>query len=220
MAQEADQKHEHHPEHELPGGAEMKRGLQEIAEIEPDRGSNQRAEQRAGAGDQLGASFQGQSYVGRFEGGYRFAVAAASGVTPYAAVQAQAFHTPGYSETDLSGGGFGLSYGAMNATDTRSELGARFDTLQIVDNMPVVWHGRLAWAHDWVSNPALGATFESLPGASFTVNGATPPPNSALTSAGAKLYITPALSFDAKFDGEFASGSQTYAGTGTLRYSW
>jgi hypothetical protein len=24
----------------------------------------------------------------------------------------------------------------------------------------------------------------------------------------------------AKFDGEFASGSQTYAGTGTLRYTW
>jgi uncharacterized protein with beta-barrel porin domain len=172
------------------------------------------------AGDQLGASFQGQSYGGRFEAGYRFAVAAASGITPYAAVQAQAFHTPGYSETDLSGGGFALSYGAMNATDTRSELGARFDSLQILDNMPIVWHGRVAWAHDWVSNPALGATFESLPGASFTVNGAAPPPNSALASAGAKFYITPSWSFDTKFDGEFASGSQTYAGTGTLRYSW
>ena len=24
----------------------------------------------------------------------------------------------------------------------------------------------------------------------------------------------------AKFDGEFAKGSQTYAGTGTLRYVW
>ncbi len=145
------------------------------------------------AGDQLSASFQGQSYGGRFEGGYRFALMSASGVTPYAAVQAQAFHTPAYSETDLSGGGFALSYGAMNATDTRSELGARFDSLQIVDAMPVIWHGRVAWAHDWVNNPALGATFESLPGASFTVNGAAPPPNSALASAGAKLYITPAL---------------------------
>ncbi|MGB6732098.1 MAG: autotransporter outer membrane beta-barrel domain-containing protein, partial [Xanthobacteraceae bacterium] len=138
-------------------------------------------------------------------------MASASGVTPYAAVQAQAFHTPGYSETDLSGGGFALSYGAMNATDTRGELGARFDTLQVVNNMPVIWHGRVAWAHDWVSNPALGATFQSLPGAGFTVNGAAPPPNSALASAGAKFYITPAWSFDAKFDGEFADGSQTYA---------
>jgi uncharacterized protein with beta-barrel porin domain len=172
------------------------------------------------AGDQLGAKFQGQSYGGRFETGYRFAVMSAGGVTPYAAVQAQAFHTPGYSETDLSGGGFGLTYSAMNATDTRSELGARFDTLQIVNNMPLVWHGRVAWAHDWVSNPALGATFESLPGASFTVNGAAPPPNSALVSAGGKLFITPSWSFDAKFDGEFSGSAQTYAGTGTLRYAW
>lgn len=75
---------------------------------------------------------------------------------------------------------------------------------------------RLAWAHDWVSNPALGATFELLPGASFTVNGAAPPPNSALASAGAKFYITPAWSFDAKFDGQFADSSQTYAGTGDV----
>ena len=32
------------------------------------------------------------------------------GVTPYAALQAQVFHTPAYSESDVSGGGFGLSY--------------------------------------------------------------------------------------------------------------
>jgi uncharacterized protein with beta-barrel porin domain len=46
------------------------------------------------------------------------------------------------------------------------------------------------------------------------------PKDSALASAGAELHITPALSLRAKFDGEFASGSQTYAGTGTVRYSW
>ena len=62
--------------------------------------------------------------------------------------------------------------------------------------------------------------FQALPGASFTVNGAPIPENSALASAGAELSITPAWSFDAKFDGEFAHGSQTYAGTGTLRYAW
>jgi uncharacterized protein with beta-barrel porin domain len=46
------------------------------------------------------------------------------------------------------------------------------------------------------------------------------PQNSALTSAGAELYLTSRLSLLAKFDGEFANGSQTYAGSGTLRYSW
>ena len=67
-------------------------------------------------------NFDGQSYGARLEGGYRFAVPYShglAGVTPYAAVQAQDFQTPSYSETDLTGGGFGLTYNAMNGTDTR-----------------------------------------------------------------------------------------------------
>ena len=178
---------------------------------------------RIALGDQLRASFTGQSYAARLEGGYRYAVPITGvivGVTPYAALQAQDFHTPSYSETDLTGGGFGLSYASMNATDTRSELGARFDNLQVVSGMPLVLRGRLAWAHDWVSNPALGAVFEALPGSNFTVNGAAPPKNSALTTAAAELHISSNWTAIAKFDGDFASGSQTYGGTGTLRYSW
>jgi outer membrane autotransporter protein len=178
---------------------------------------------RVALGDQLTASFQGQSYAARLEGGYRFAVPVAQnviGITPYAAIQAQNFHTPAYSETDLTAGGFGLSYAAMNGTDARSELGARFDDPTLAGNMPLILRARLAWAHDWVSNPALNASFESLPGTSFTVFGAPIPRDSALTSAAAELFFTPNWSFLAKFDGEFASGSQTYAGSGTLRYTW
>ena len=79
---------------------------------------------------------------------------------------------------------------------------------------------KLAWAHDWVSNPALNAMFETLPAASFTVNGAPIPHDSALTSVGAQLFFTPNWSFLAKFDGGFADGYQLYAGSGTLRYTW
>jgi hypothetical protein len=43
---------------------------------------------------------------------------------------------------------------------------------------------RVAWAHDWVSNPTLSAVFQTLPGASFIVNGAAAPKNPALASAG------------------------------------
>jgi uncharacterized protein with beta-barrel porin domain len=75
-------------------------------------------------------------------------------------------------------------------------------------------------AHDWLSNLSLTPVFQALPGASFTVNGATLPKNSALASAGAELHMTPNWSVLAKFDGEFANGAQTYAGTGTLRYTW
>jgi autotransporter-associated beta strand protein len=175
------------------------------------------------ASDQLTASFQGQSYAARLEGGYRFAVRVNHhdlGITPYAAIQAQNFHTPSYSETDLTGGGFGLSYNAMNGTDTRSELGSRFDDLTALNDLPLILRAKAAWAHDWVNNPALNASFESLPGTSFTVDGASIPHNSALTSAGAQSFFTPSWSLTGEFDGEFASGSQLYAGTGTLRYTW
>ena len=175
---------------------------------------------RNALGDQLTAKFDGQSYGMRLEGGYRYAVMPTAGVTPYAAVQAQWFHTPSYSETDLTGGGLGLSYNAMTANNTRSELGARFDDLTLLDGMPLMLRARAAWAHDWVSTPALTATFEALPGANFITNGAAQPANSALATAGAELHLTANWSVEAKFDGQFASTSQTYTGTGTLRYSW
>ena len=145
---------------------------------------------RSALGDQLTATFVGQSYGARLEGGYRFGVLPTLGVTPYGAVQAQDFHTPAYSESDPTGGGFGLSFASMNATDVRSEIGNRFDAPTLVAGMPLILRGRVAWAHDFVSNPALSAAFETLPGAGFTVFGAAMPHNSALTSAGAELFLT------------------------------
>ena len=172
------------------------------------------------AGDHLYASFNAQSIGGRAEAGYRIPNAVAA-ITPYAAVQAQNFHTPTYSETDYSGGSFGLTYNARNASDTRSELGARFDRLILLNwNAALALRGRVAWAHDWISDPNLLPSFEALPGASFIVQGATPAKNAALTSAGAELRLVNGVSLLGKFDGEFAAHSQTYAGTGTLRYVW
>jgi uncharacterized protein with beta-barrel porin domain len=142
------------------------------------------------------------------------------GVTPYAALQTQWFHTPTYSETDFTGGGLGLTYSAATANDTRSELGARFDDLTSLDGKPLILRARVAWAHDWVTDPALNAAFQALPGSAFAVLGAPIPPNAALTAASAGLHFAPRWSLTAKFDGEFASGSQLYAGTGTLRYTW
>ena len=175
---------------------------------------------RVALGDQLTASFVGQSYGARVEGGYRYAPLPTLGVTPYAAIQAQDFSTPRYSENDLSGGGLGLTFASMNATDVRSELGARLDSPTVIGRMPLILRARLAWAHDFVNNPALAAAFQVLPGSNFIVNGAPIPRDSALTSAGAELFLAPSWTLLAKFDGEFARGAQTYAGSGTLRYTW
>jgi uncharacterized protein with beta-barrel porin domain len=71
-----------------------------------------------------------------------------------------------------------------------------------------------------VTDPTLMPVFQALPGASFIVNGATPVPNSALLSAGGELRFLNGWAVGARFDGEFANRAQTYAGTGTLRYTW
>jgi uncharacterized protein with beta-barrel porin domain len=62
--------------------------------------------------------------------------------------------------------------------------------------------------------------FQTLPGASFIVNGALPAKDAALASAGAELKLANGVTLLAKFDGEFAEHSSTYAGTGTVRYTW
>jgi autotransporter-associated beta strand protein/T5SS/PEP-CTERM-associated repeat protein len=96
------------------------------------------------AGDHLTASFNAQSYGGRVESGYRFATIY-GGLTPYAAIQAQSFHTPFYNESDLNAGGFGLAFNSRNATDTRTELGARFDRLLLLNPRP-----RSRFARAWL----------------------------------------------------------------------
>ena len=166
------------------------------------------------AGDHLTASFNAQSFGGRVESGYRF-ITYYGGLTPYVAIQSQTFHTPSYNETDLTGGGFALAFNGRNATDTRSELGGRFDRLLLLNSdAALTLRARVAWAHDWISDPSLLPLFQTLPGASFIVNGATPAKNSALTSAGAEYRLASGFTWLAKFDGEFATHSSTYAGTG------
>ena len=93
-----------------------------------------------------------------------------------------------------------------------------------VDRAVALAHGdalglraRLAWANDQSSNSSANAVFQSLPGAGFTVSGATPAHNLALTSLNGEYRMANGWSFDLRLDGEFASSSQTYAGTGTIR---
>jgi uncharacterized protein with beta-barrel porin domain len=172
------------------------------------------------ASDHLTANFNARSYGGRIETGYRLASPFVA-VTPYAAIQAQAFATPAFSENDPSSGGLGLTFAARTATDTRGEIGARFDHAMALDPTSLLMlRAKLGYAHDWVSDPSLAAVFQALPGASFIVNGATPAHDSGLASAAAELRFANGLALGAKFDGEFAARSETYAGTATVRYTW
>jgi uncharacterized protein with beta-barrel porin domain len=173
--------------------------------------------------DRLHADFNAESWGGRLEAGYR--VPSQFWMmqwTPYGAIQAQSFRTPGYSEIATAGSNqFALTFAGRTATAVRGELGLRSDKVMAVDNGGQVnLFGKLAYAHDEVSDPSLAANFLGLPIATFTVFGARPSHDLALTTAGAEWRLANGISFLAKFDGEFGERSQTYTGTGRIRYTW
>jgi uncharacterized protein YhjY with autotransporter beta-barrel domain len=172
--------------------------------------------------DQLHADFNAQNFGGRLEGGYHLPTQwMAVQWTPYAAIQVQSFRTPGYGEVANSGSAqFALTYNGRTATAVRGELGGRVDKTIALDGSQLNLFGKLAWAHDQISDPTLNVSFIGLPVASFAVNGATPAHNLALVTAGSEWRLANNVSLMAKFDGEFANRSQTYSGTGRLRYTW
>ncbi len=172
--------------------------------------------------DTLNASFNAQSWGGRAEAGYRFAWGAIN-LAPYAALQAQSFATPNYSEASTSGSNqFALSYASRIGSAERAELGSWANTLYSLEgNAAMSLFGRAAWAHDWQNGPQAGATFLGLsPIASFIVSGAKPAADLAVITAGAEIRMATGWALMGKLDGEFGSGTQTYAGTARARYVW
>jgi uncharacterized protein with beta-barrel porin domain len=170
--------------------------------------------------DQLQARFNANAYSGRAEGGYRF-VTPWMGVTPYAAAQFTTFDLPAYAEQAVVGSNtFALAYGSKDVTDTRSELGIRTDRSWAMTDSIFTLRGRFAWAHDYDPNRSIGATFQTLPGASFVVNGAAQAHDSALTTASAEVKWANGWSAAATFEGEFSQVTNSYAGKGVVRYTW
>ena len=160
--------------------------------------------------DNLIAGFKAHNIAGRIEAGHRYMTPSLFGITPYAAAQMQAFYLPSYSESAASGSNqFALSYAARTSSTTRGELGVWLDVVRRIGSNDVKLFSRLAWAHDWHSNPTTTASFQTLPGAGFTLNGAASPKDLALVTTGAEFKLTQAVVFSAKLDGEFAAGLQS-----------
>jgi uncharacterized protein with beta-barrel porin domain len=170
--------------------------------------------------DELHAHFDANAYSGRIEGGYRF-LTPWMGLTPYAAGQFTTLDLPSYAEKALSGAtSFALSYNSKSVTDGRTELGFRTDKSFAMQDSILVLRSRLAWAHDYNPDRNVAATFQTLPGASFVVNGAALASDSALTSASAELKWKNGWSVAAAFEGEFSDVTSSYAGKGIIRRVW
>jgi uncharacterized protein with beta-barrel porin domain len=176
-----------------------------------------------GLADLLHADFNAESWGGRLEGGYRVPGNFANiQWTPYGAIQGQSFHTPGYGEVAVAGANtFALNVAGRTATAFRGEVGLRTDKIIAIENgAKLNLFGKVAYAHDEVSDPSMSINFIALGGAPFTVFGAEPARDLALLSGGAEWRLANGVSFLAKVDGELGSRSQTYSGTGRIRYTW
>jgi uncharacterized protein with beta-barrel porin domain len=170
--------------------------------------------------DHLRAEFNANAWSGRVEGGYRFATYGV-GITPYAAAQFVTFDLPAYAEQAIAGANtLALAYGAKDVTDARSELGIRTDKSWLVSDGIFTVRARFAWAHDYDPNRSIAATFQTLPGASFVVNGAAQAADSALVTASIEKKWRNGWSAAATFEGEFSNVTSSYAGKGVVRYAW
>ncbi|MFB6448920.1 autotransporter outer membrane beta-barrel domain-containing protein [Bradyrhizobium tunisiense] len=177
--------------------------------------------------DQFKADYNAQGWGGRIEGGYRVGQYWNVNWTPYGAIQGQAYRTGDIAETQTLGAGAGalaLAVAGRTATAYRGEVGLRTDRILPIDNGGQLnLFGKIAYAHDEISNPAGTLGFVGLGGlggAPFTVFGTAPARDLALTTGGAEWRTSNGISFLMKFDGEFGDRSQTYSGTGRIRYTW
>lgn len=173
----------------------------------------------AGA-DHLRARFSANALSGRVEGGYRYATPW-MGITPYAAAQFTTLYLPGYGEQAISGANaFALNYAGRDVTAARSEFGLRTDRSYALDTAILTLRGRAAWAHDFNPDRAISATFQTLPGASFVVNGAASAHDAAVVTGAAELKWLNGFLLSGTFEGEFSNVTRSYAGKGTARYAW
>jgi uncharacterized protein with beta-barrel porin domain len=115
---------------------------------------------------------------------------------------------------------FALGYAAKDVTDVRSELGIRTDKSYALSDGILTLRTRFAWAHDFNPDRAVAATFQTLPGASFVVNGAAQASDSALTTASIEVKWLNGWSTAATFEGEFSNVTESHAGKGVVRYAW
>ena len=173
-------------------------------------------ERTALGGTQITADMKGQSWAGRLETGYKLTTTYGAW-SPYAALQAQSFHTPAYKEFDRAWGDFSLSFASQTSDSTRGELGLRFEhAFKLDGGQAWKFRARAGWAHDWTSAPSLTATFQSLPGASFVTSGAKRAPNIALLSAGVETEVVKNVTLGAKLDGQWGRAAMGYGGTAVL----
>jgi uncharacterized protein with beta-barrel porin domain len=182
-----------------------------------------------GATETAKSTVVSNQFAGRVEVGRGFTVSEEGAssryvVTPFAALQPVQLWTPGYSETSFAAtGGYGvfaLSYQAQSTTSLPLSLGAQFDAATQVRERPLSAYARLAWVHEFMPDRNVTAGFTTLPGTSFTVDGAKASYNAARIDLGGRYAVGEQTFLFANGSAELSDRGQSIGGTVGLRFTW
>jgi len=166
--------------------------------------------------DSLTANYTATSWSGRAEMGYRLAFGD-YGVTPFIAGQSQVVNMPGFCEASQAGNGAALCFNANSTPSLRSEIGIDADAaLGNILGSRAKLMARLAWAHEYQTTGSVSAWFQSLPGSTFAVSGASMPSDMGIARVMANFELDQAWSFRLQADAEFADRYGSFAGTARL----
>ena len=182
-----------------------------------------------GATETAKSNVVSNQFAGRVEVGRGFTLteegsASKYVVTPFAAFQPVQLWTPGYSETSFSAAGgygvFALSYQAQSTTSLPLSLGAQFDAATQLRERPLSAYARLAWVHEFMPDRNVTAGFTTLPGTSFTVDGAKAAYNAARIDLGGRYAVGAQTFVFANAAAELSDRGQSIGGTVGLRFTW
>lgn len=166
--------------------------------------------------DSLTANYTATSWSGRAEMGYRLAFGD-YGITPFIAGQSQVVNTPGFCEASQVGNGAALCFNANSTPSLRSEIGIDGDAaLGNILGSRAKLMARLAWAHEYQTTGSVSAWFQSLPGSTFAVSGASMPSDMVIARVMANFELDRAWSFRLQADAEFADRYGAFASTARL----
>jgi uncharacterized protein with beta-barrel porin domain len=166
--------------------------------------------------DRFAARFGAHNVAGEIEVGRTFGI-----FTPYGSVRGQAFMTPAYSETTIAGSPiFALSYDGQTVLTARAELGIRADWTADFEGGYFTLSSGIGLARDFGSNTSKQASFQALPGSSFTVQGAAADQTSVLLSAGLEVGLDNGFSLGGNATGSLSQNTRAYSGSARLGYRW
>jgi uncharacterized protein with beta-barrel porin domain len=162
------------------------------------------------------ADFDGNSFAARAEFGHPFLTDMGI-VTPFARFQAADIGVPQYAESTVAGSpAYALSYTSKQHYDYSSELGGAWNTL--IGPMTDL-HARLGWLHDYAGGLSDTATFSQFNGATFTVDGASPPKNAAHILFGIEHSLKN-VTFNVNAEGAVGGSASSFGGTASVSYRW